>query len=125
MAKESPKAQEMGPKKYKKMVEDSHKFYDKYKAGRTDPKTGVYYNEISLTKPKSKSVSGCIIKEFQCFSKDCGNYMTVRRNTAGICCSKCNKYHSVNVDKLTEEVKVNGVKINEFGQRSESESDSE
>lgn len=110
--------QELGPKKYRKLQEESFKNYDKYKAGKTDPKTGVYYNTIDFGNPASKknsamNMAGCLISDFRCPSEGCDNWLTVRRNTAGICCSKCNKYHSIKVDKETEEFTVNGIKIND------------
>jgi hypothetical protein len=97
------------------MVEDNHKFYDKYKAGKTDPKTGVFYNDISFKKPKTAGCSGAFVTHFECFTEDCNNVMTIRRNTAGIGCSTCKKWHSISVDKYTDEVTINGVKLDEFG----------
>jgi len=114
--KESPKMQEMGPKKYKAMQEKSFKFYDEHKVGKRDPKTGEVFRSINFSnpnKPKQKSLTS-----FECFG--CGEGLSITRSTIRTSCGRCQTSHKVEVDKLTDEVTINGVKLDEYGQRPES-----
>ena len=64
--KDTPLRAEMGDKKYNSMIERQNKFYDKYKAGKRDPKTGEYYYHISGTdpsNPKRVFSSKCLSEE--------------------------------------------------------------
>lgn len=110
--KESPRFQELGPKKYYSELEKQNKFYDKYKAGKKDPKTGEFYHKIDFENPgKSKLGHSKFIADFKCLN--CDTYLTVRRNTAGIICPSCKKFHSVTVNRITEEVLVDGKELND------------
>ena len=55
--KESPLRAEMGDKKFDAMVEKKNREYDRYKAGKRDPKTGEYYHHISTEDPRKPKIS--------------------------------------------------------------------
>lgn len=102
---DSPLKQELGSKKYQEKVDAANKFYDTYKAGKRDPKTGVYYNQISFTDPrKSKVGSGTSLGCFQCPTENCSGSIIVKRTTVYSTCLSCKKLISVSVDKSTDEV---------------------
>lgn len=95
MVKEPPKMQDMGPKKYKQMIEKQNKFYDEHKAGKRDRKTGEYYYNISTTDPrKSKSLGGSFCGYMECKTEECDEVFTLKSTTSGIICSKCKKFIS-------------------------------
>lgn len=93
---ESPKMQEMGPKRYRKMIEDNHKFYDKYKAGKTDPVTGVYYHDISFRNPNKRTNTGPVVGEVPCFY--CDNPISIKRSTVSVICGNCHKNNVISFD---------------------------
>lgn len=102
--KEPPLMQEIGPKKYYEKIDAAHKFYDKYKAGRRDPKTGEYYHHISFSDPNAKrTVTGQSLCQIECH--DCGNPLSVRTSTVCITCG-CGCYHSFDYNRDTGELKV-------------------
>jgi len=110
-AKDTPLRAEMGDKKYFKMIEKQNQHYDKYKAGRRDPKTGMYYHEISGTDPNKSIVStsaSCVshtIGEVPCIK--CGELITVGSNSARKCCLYCgelNSFSSELKDRLISEL---------------------
>lgn len=94
MGRREPKLlQEIGPKKYKEKVRKSSEFYDKYKAGKTDPKTGEYYHHLGpVVKPKV--LGGATIGYVKCVNDSCDNYFAINRSTACAICSKCNTLNS-------------------------------
>jgi len=102
---------EKGTKKYKDAVQKSNDFYDKHKAGKRDPKTGIVNNKIDFEKPSTRIAPGSPIGGFLCFSENCDHSFSVNRTTAGICCPHCKVYYSVKVNKLTDEIVVNGVLV--------------
>lgn len=95
--------QEIGPVKYKKMVEDNSRSYDKYKAGKRDPKTGEFYHHIGFDKPK-KTSCGQDLGYIDC--PHCDNYFNVKTSTVGIICSKCGKFVSFEYNKETKEMRI-------------------
>lgn len=116
MSEKLPEAalkQELGPKKYQDKVDKANAFYDKYKAGKRDPKTGVYYHPISFTDPrKSKIGSGSSVGCFACPNPNCDHGISVKRTTAGVLCAGCKQFISVSVDKLTDEVTLTLKEVN-------------
>lgn len=107
--KESPKQQELGPKRYKEMVERENKFYDNYKAGKRDPKTGQYYNPISFSDPRlSKVKTGGSIACVPCVTEGCENWLDVKRTTRAIICRSCKKMNSWTKEEVEQLEKDNG-----------------
>lgn len=103
--RESPLKQQIGPKKYQQIVEKNAKFYDNYKAGKTDPKTGEFYHHISGNDPnKIKKLGGNSYGSIQCIS--CDNYFSITRATACIICNHCKKLNKITIDKETGEIFV-------------------
>lgn len=102
--KESPKIQEMGLKKYKQMIEKENKFYDQYKAGRKDPKTGQYYYNISTKNPLAKTKLGRDAGCIECLN--CGYTLSISTATVIIICSQCKSYHIISRDKHTNDIEV-------------------
>ena len=84
--RESPLMQEMGPKKYKKMVEKSDKFYDKYKAGRRDPKTGEFYYHIGVKPPRDKEIKTNYLDLGKIPCPKCGSMVEVSNISCGKIC---------------------------------------
>lgn len=91
--KEPPLMQEIGPKKYYEKVRKANSEYDKYKAGKINPKTGEYYHRLGAT-PKESNISGSLLGYVECITENCDNYFAVKRNTASIICKKCNCLNS-------------------------------
>lgn len=88
--KESPKMQELGPKRYYQTLEKINKDYDKYKAGKRNPKTGEYYNEIHFTDPRKKKFSNTAsIGYLPCINKECTEWFSINKRTQALICSKC------------------------------------
>lgn len=102
--KESALKQDLGPKKYQEKVDKANAFYDKYKAGKTDPKTGEYYHPISFTDPTKSKISTKSVGYFPCPNMECDNGISVKRSTVGVQCFGCKKYIIITVNKLTDEV---------------------
>ena len=87
--------QELGPKKYKQMIEKQNKFYDEHKAGKRDRKTGEYFHHIHATDPrKTKSLGGSFCGYIECKTEDCDEVFTVKTTSGGIICNKCKKFIS-------------------------------
>jgi hypothetical protein len=105
MAKESPKMQELGPKKYYEKLEKINKHYDDHMAGKRDPKTGELYHPISYTDPSKPkyafSAKGASIY-VPCKTDGCDNVMGLKRTTRTIICSKCKKLISWERDEIEE-----------------------
>jgi len=101
--KESPLMQELGPRKYNKLIQDNSTQYDKFKAGKRDPKTGEYFRHIGFDKPKD-SKFGQDLGFLDC--PYCDNYFQVRSSTAGIICSKCKKFIALDYNKDTKEINI-------------------
>lgn len=101
--KEPPLLQEIGPKKYKEKIHKASEFYDKYKAGKTDPKTGEYYRHFNQ-KP-TDTLSSSTLGYLECINDNCNNYFKITRNTSIIICSKCNTLNSISKEnkKLLED----------------------
>ena len=104
--KETKLEQELGPKKYKQKIERENTFYDKYKAGRVDPKTGIKYNEIFFSDPNKKSIKVKSIGATPCLNPECDNYFSIGRTTVIVLCSTCSTLHNITHDKLTDEFTV-------------------
>lgn len=98
---ENIKRQEMGPRRYRDMIERTNREYDTYKKGKRNPKTGEYYYDISFNKPRKYNF-GQSLGFIDC--PFCDNYFEVRTSTRGIICSKCNKFISLDYDKNTKEL---------------------
>jgi len=112
--------QDMGPKKYREMVQKENSFYDKHKAGKKDPKTGQYYHHISTTDPRlAKSTSGTLCGYLECKTENCNEYYRVSSNSAGYICNKCGKYISITKE---DKVKVEKERSAEKSQKQEIES---
>jgi hypothetical protein len=95
MSTREPKLlQEIGPKKYKEKIRKASEFYDKYKAGKTDPKTGEYYNHFT-SKPSGSKISSVSIGQLKCSTEGCNNFFSIKRTTCMVICSKCNKLNSI------------------------------
>jgi hypothetical protein len=110
--RESPLMQELGPKKFYQKVDRENAFYDKYKAGKIDPKTGIKNKEIFFEDPrKSKISSGSTINSFPC--PYCLTPKEVTRRLAGVICSECKKYISIKVDPITEDIFIEGELLTE------------
>lgn len=110
--KECALMQELGPKKFYDKVDKANAFYDKYKAGKVDPKTGIKNKEISFTDPrKSKLPSSPTLTCFPC--PHCLAHKEVTRRMAGVICSECKKYISIKVDPITEDIFVDGELLTE------------
>ena len=105
MARESKLLQELGPKKYNKMVEESNKNYDKYRAGKVDPKTGIRNKEISFTDPRKSKIDSPSLCSIEC---ECGRCLNLTRHTVTVTCGMCKKYHAVKYDWSTKELFING-----------------
>lgn len=103
---ESALKQELGPKKYYQKIEKANKEYDLYKAGKRDPKTGVFYHDINFSKPGAKKL-GASLGSIEC---DCGNALSISVTTVMVQCSLCKSCYSIkfNRDDNTLEVKKNG-----------------
>jgi hypothetical protein len=84
--RESPLMQEMGPKKYNRMVEKSDKFYDKYKAGRRDPKTGDFYYHIGVKPPRTSDIKSNYEGLGVIACPKCGKSIEVSNNSNGKVC---------------------------------------
>jgi hypothetical protein len=91
--------QEIGPKKYKEKVRKASEFYDKYKAGKTDPKTGEYYNHFN-SGPKSSNINSVSIGQIKCSTDQCTNYLSIKRTTCMIICSKCSKLNTISKEDI-------------------------
>lgn len=91
--REPPLMQEIGPKKYYERVKKANADYDKYKAGKVNPKTGEYYHFLGAVK-KSKNLGGSTLGFVECITEGCDNYFAVKRNTVSIICRKCNTLNS-------------------------------
>jgi hypothetical protein len=106
MAKESPLRAELGDKKYNEKVEKVNKFYDRYKAGKRDPKTGEYYHHISATdpsKPKYSFSNSCLsvtIGHVKC--QKCKAKMSVGSNSLGKFCLYCGGYNYFSAEMKDE-----------------------
>lgn len=100
--RESPLCQELGPKKFTEKVEKANKFYDNYKAGKRDPKTGEFYYHIHgknpLLKTKLGRNDGCI----SCGGCEIG--LGVTTSTAIVICTRCGTYHEIKRDRVTREI---------------------
>lgn len=110
--KESPKLQELGPKKYYQKLEKMNKFYDQHMAGKRDPKTGIFYNKIDYSNPdKSKNLGGRPLVSFECLS-GCGSVISINTTTVCIICDRCKTLHSIHFDRLNSEyVKIEASSI--------------
>lgn len=84
---ESPLKQELGPKKYYERVDKANRDYDKYKAGKTDPKTGVFYRPISFTNPNKGAVHGSNLGCYPC--PKCSAALGLKSSTLIIQCRTC------------------------------------
>jgi hypothetical protein len=110
---------EMGDKKYKAMVEKSNKDYDKYKAGKRNPKTGEYYYHLDSrdpNKPLYSFSSSCVsefIAEVKC--KGCDEMIPVSENTSRKICLYCNElnFFSIEFRKNLKELNKLADDINE------------
>lgn len=97
-----PLRDEVSPKKYKQLVEKENKRYDKYMAGKRDPKTGVYYNHIHYSDPRlpkykfSKNSLSETIGYIKC--SECGEDLSVGENSMGKCCLYCGEYNEFSVE---------------------------
>ncbi len=100
--KESPLCQEIGPKKYKERIEKSNKFYDEFKAGKKDPKTGQFYYHIHGKNPLLKTKLGVNDGCVECGK--CKYPLGITTSTSCIICSQCNTLHSIVRDKLTRDI---------------------
>lgn len=104
MAKESIKEQELGPKKYKKKVEEMNRQYDKYKAGTRDSKTGEYYYHIGVKPPRNSNgikIEFIDLGYIKC--EFCGSNILVSQHSKGKCCLQCGNY-TFFTDELKEEL---------------------
>lgn len=106
MVKESPKCQEMGPKKYGEYIRKQNAFYDKYKAGKKDPKTGEYYHHISGKDPSKPSITysnsgvSTTIGYVKC--KECEADLWVGSNSVGRICLYCAEYNYFSIEMKDE-----------------------
>ena len=104
--KENSLHQELGTKKYREKVEAANKFYDKYKAGKTDPKTGEYYNPISFSNPNARKFKlGLSIGEVQCINEQCDYVFSIRRTTRAVICPVCKTLNSFSKEEIEELLK--------------------
>jgi len=88
--REAPNKQERGSRKYKKMVSEDTARSDKY--GNLPFK---FVKPPKRTQARRDIIHRC---------DHCGNLKHVNKNTAGIQCSGCRKYSSVNIsNSFTEE----------------------
>lgn len=110
--KESPAMQEMGPKRYRKMVEDNSRAYDKYKAGKRDPKTGEIFRNISTTDPNKKTSFGQSAGYAECSS--CEEPFAVKTSTVVVICGKCGKAHTINHNRDTKEFTVEPIETTKY-----------
>lgn len=104
MIKESINAQELGPKKYRDKIEKSNKFYDKYKAGKRDPKTGEFYHNIDFKNPCLKRNLGATAGTVKCFN--CDNFFDITTNTKVVICSRCKKLNYVVFNRDDDTIEV-------------------
>ena len=111
MVKESPALQELGPKKYRERMEKANKEYDKYKAGKRDPKTGDYYHHVDFKDPRiPKNYGNSALTEVLGYTPcgHCGNEISVGALSNGKCCLYCGEYVFFDTelkDKLKKENK--------------------
>lgn len=89
--KESPLKQTIGPKKYEERVRKAWDFYDKYKAGKTDPKTGIYYNHIDFTgKNQPKIINSTVpTPEIGHLTCSCGARIPINKHIMSYSCLGC------------------------------------
>jgi hypothetical protein len=106
--KESPLMQDLGPKKYQTMLEKNSSFYDKYKAGKRDPKTGEFYHHIGLDKPKGRTKTGKDMGDIEC--PKCGRLLNIRSSTIAISCSQCRTNIVLEYDKELEEMRIKEIR---------------
>lgn len=100
--------QELGDKKYNQLVEKENKFYDNYKAGKRDPKTGQFYYNIDFKDPRKKTIPQKTIDGFYCSTCNIG--LPLSRTTYMIQCTRCKTLYKVDRDKLSDEFIVTLVK---------------
>lgn len=110
MAKESKLLQELGPKKYYKKVEDANKFYDKYKAGKRDPKTGEVFRDISYSNPNKQTNLGRPLGCIECLS--CNEPLNVKTSTVSIICGRCRCMHRIEHNREDNTFTVEAVNLN-------------
>ena len=109
MVKESPALQELGPKKYRERMEKANKDYDKYKAGKKNPKTGEFYHHIDLNDPRiPKHYGNSSLSETLGYTpcEHCGEKISVGAISSGKCCLYCGEYMFFSTelkDKLRQE----------------------
>ena len=106
MTRESKGLQELGPKKYFDKIKKANDFYDKYKAGKRDPKTGEYYHHIDFSDPNKKNYLGKSAGAVECVH--CGDWFEVSTSTAAVICSNCRKLNYIKYNRDDNSIEVSG-----------------
>jgi hypothetical protein len=104
MVKESKGIQELGPKKYYEKIKKENDFYDKYKAGKRDPKTGEYYHKIDFKDPRKKNYLGKTAGAVACVY--CDNWFEVSTSTTAVICSNCRKLNFIKYNRDEDSIEV-------------------
>lgn len=106
--KESPTQRELGPKKYRELVEKQNSNYDKYKSGKIDPVTGIRNKEIFFNNPnQKKSIGSKYVGSFEC---ECSYVFGITNNTVLVSCPMCKNMYTIKYNRDTKEFTVDVTK---------------